>query len=346
MRYTEQYLKDIEMIIPQIKGLENIYGKKLLITGATGMVCSTIVDVICYLNQKEKAGIRLFLAGRNKNRIIERFKGIMTEADFGFLTYDASVSQEFNIKIDFIVHGASNANPAIYAREPVETLLGNIIGLNSILSLTKRNPGSRVLYISSSEVYGNIVDGNNKAYKEEDYGFVDILNPRACYPNGKRAAETLCASYRQEYGTNYVVVRPGHIYGPSITKTDTRASASFIKNAASGQDIVMKSDGAQLRSYCYSLDCASAIITVLLNGETGNAYNISNKDSVVSIREMAEALAQASGVNVTFENPSDIEQRSYNLMSNSALNVEKLESLGWKALFGLKEGIEKTLKYY
>lgn len=140
-------------------------------------------------------------------------------------------------------------------------------------------------------------------------------------------------------------MRPGHIYGPTITKDDTRASAAFTWDAVVGKDIVMKSVGEQLRSYCYTLDCASAILTVLLNGESGRAYNISNKDSVVSIRDMAEALANAGGCRVIFEMPSDIEKKSYNLMSTSALNAEKLERLGWKAEFDLEEGAMKTLKY-
>jgi nucleoside-diphosphate-sugar epimerase len=173
---------------------------------------------------------------------------------------------------------------------------------------------------------------------------VDILNPRAAYPSGKRAAETLCASYGDQFGTDTVIVRPGHVYGPGVKESDTRASADFSRRAARGEAIIMKSAGAQLRSYCYALDCASALITVLIAGKSGEAYNISNRDSVVSIRDMAEALAEAGGVPVRFENPSDLEKKGYNLMDNSGLDASKLEALGWKACFSLAEGAKSTVE--
>ncbi len=345
MHYTSDYWKDVKKVIKNIPCIDRLYGKTLLITGATGMVCSSVVDIIFYLNKNAGADIKLILAGRNINRICERFQGILDENDFSFIEFDANVPTNINVHSDYIIHGASNANPAIYVSEPVETLLGNIIGLKCLMDLAK-DYGSRLLFVSSSEVYGNRLDGNNNPYKEDDYGYVDILNPRACYPNGKRAAETLCASYAMEYGVDYVVVRLGHIYGPSITNSDTRASAEFTRDVISKKDIIMKSAGSQLRSYCYTLDCASAILTVLLNGQSSNAYNISNKNSIVSIRELAEALAKVGGVKVIYENPTDTEKKGYNLMNNSSLNSDKLEFLGWNAVFDLETGVSSTIKNY
>ena len=223
-------------------------------------------------------------------------------------------------------------------------MLANIIGLNTLLKSATCNNAKRLLYISSSEVYGRKEE--KRPYKEDDYGFVDILNPRASYPSSKRAAETLCAAYSAEYGLDTVIVRPGHIYGPTITDSDSRASAQFTRKAKAGENIVMKSAGSQLRSYCYTLDCASAIITILINGKKGEAYNISNPKSNVTIREMAEALSKAGKVNILFENPSDMELNSFNLMDNSSLKSEKLEQLGWQAVYGITEGALKTLKFF
>ncbi len=346
MRYDKEYWNDVSSIISQIPNIEKLYGKKILITGATGMVCSAVVDIIIWLNKMFTANIKVILAGRSHERITNRFAGVLREEDFTYIEFDSTKFQEYNISVDYIIHGASNANPAAYLKEPVETIIGNVIGLQSLLELARKNHGSRMLFISSSEVYGNRQGENADAFKEEDYGYVDILNPRACYPNGKRAAETLCVSYSQEYNVDTVIVRPGHIYGPTITKTDNRASAEFTKNVVECKNIVMKSAGTQLRSYCYMLDCASAIITVLLNGKRENAYNISNKKTVISIYEMAEELARQGGVKVIYENPSDAEQRSYNLMDNSSLNADKLEELGWNALFDLHEGVKKTILFY
>lgn len=338
MRYSESYWEDVRLVSKHIPQVEKLKNKKVLITGATGMVCSSVVEILELLNRELNAGIKIVLAGRSEERIKERFN---RECEYEFILYDANKECELNADVDFIIHGASNANPILYAENPVETLLGNIIGTNTLLKLAK-SKDARLLYISSSEIYGGKND--NYPYSEADYGFVDILSSRACYPNGKRAAETLCIAYGDEYGVDTVIVRPGHIYGPAITTTDMRASAQFTRRALQGEKIIMKSAGTQMRSYCYTLDCASAILTVLLHGKIGSAYNISNRNSVVTIRELAETLAKYSGTEIVFTNPSDRERKGYNLMTNSSLDSRKLEELGWSAHFDLNNGVKRMLE--
>ena len=341
--YNEKYWEDTERVIAHIPDIERLYGKKILITGATGMICSAVTEILLHLNKVHKADIKIILAGRSEERIKKRFYASEYGKDYFYIYFDATDNFEFHEQVDYIIHGASNATPATYTSQPVETMLANLIGLHSLLKYTAENSVSRMLYISSSEVYGCL--DNKTPFEENVYGTVDILNPRNCYPNAKRTAETLCISYNQEYHTDTVIVRPGHIYGPTITNTDNRASAQFTRNAVNGENIVMKSAGLQLRSYCYTMDCASAILAVLLNGITGNAYNISNPDSVVTIRDVACALAEYAGTEVVFENPDDTEKKGYNLMSDSSLKSEKLESLGWSAEFSLKEGIAHTVDF-
>ncbi|MCI8950791.1 MAG: NAD-dependent epimerase/dehydratase family protein [Lachnospiraceae bacterium] len=342
MIYTESYWLDIKTVIKNIPNIEELYLKKILITGASGMIGSAVAELLFYLNRECDAGIDIFLAGRSEEKMSRRF--YLFSGEYTFIKYDAIEAPSIHIVPDYIIHGAGNANPSVYTKQPVETMLGNFIGLNALLHMAAEKKCKRVLYISSSEVYGNKTI--NEPYIESDCGTLDILNPRACYPNAKRASETLCVSYKDEYGIDVVIVRPGHIYGPAITETDNRASAQFTRNVVNGQDIVMKSAGTQIRSYCYTLDCASAILTVLLKGASGNAYNISNKNSLVSIRDLAEIFAACSGTNVIFEHPSDAEKRGYNLMQNSALYSDKLESLGWKACFGPQAGVMKTIQYF
>ncbi len=368
IRYCEDYWNDVDRALACIPNPEKLDGRSVLITGATGMICSSLADLLLRLNSRRDcagrsertdgvggsgdsaAGIRIILAGRSEERIRARFAGFTGGRDYFFLRYDATETDDVkqpDYSADYIIHGASNADPAVLSAEPVETILANVAGLNRMLSAACAGGSRRLLYISSSEVYGNRTAAEDELpYSEEDYGYVDLLNPRSSYPCSKRTAETLCVSYGQEHGLDTVIVRPGHIYGPQITERDSRASAQFTRNAAAGDDIVMKSAGTQLRSYCYTLDCASAILAVLLNGENGNAYNISNRDSIVTIRDVAEALAKAGGTRVVFEEATEREKAGYNLMTNSSLNARKLEGLGWKAVFGLEEGAEKTLAFY
>lgn len=341
VKYSDQYWKDIDTIVKKNPIIKQIKNKKILITGATGMVCSSVVDVLLYLNKYKGYNVRLTLAGRNAARVKARFKKFDVDVDYYFIQFDATKDIKLNLEVDYIIHGASNANPVAYSKEPVETALGNIIGTNALLRFSAQNKVKNFLFLSSSEVYGKKKE--NQPYRECDYGFIDILNYRSAYPNAKRLAETLCIAYQKEFEVKTSIVRLGHIYGPTISATDSRASAIFTREAVAGNDIVMKSSGNQLRSYCYTLDCASAMLTVLIIGKAGEAYNVSNSSSVVTIREMAEELAKVGGVNIIYQNASEQEKKSYNLMLNSALDSTKLENLGWNACFNLHDGVKATV---
>lgn len=342
MKYCKQYWQDLDCVSKCIPHLERLKNKRVFISGASGLIGSAIADLCFFLNKERNTNMRIYLAGRNKNRIAERFYTFQENRDYEFVLFEATSFNTLSIHADFWIHAASPADPRQISSFPIETMMANFVGLNNILSVASQQDEARVLYVSSSEVYGT--KDSSTSYKEEDLGYVDILNPRASYPCSKRAGETLCVAYGKEHCLDTVIVRPGHIYGPTMTDEDSRASSQFPREILAGKPIVMKSKGEQLRSYCYVLDCASAILTVLLNGEKGNAYNISNKDSVVTIREMAEAFAKAGNKHIIFEIPSTEEKKSYNLMNNSSLNAEKLEQLGWKAWFNMQEGAEHTLK--
>lgn len=335
LRYTDRYLEDLCKIRSSVPDPQRLMGKSILITGAGGMICSAMTDFLLDL------GMEVYAAGRSVQRLQSRFSHWQDCPRLHFVQYDALEPLEGDIAYDYILHGASNASPKAYGAQPVETMLANLTGMQEVLRYAKDHGTKRVLYVSSSEVYGK-KEGKDP-YHEQEYGFVDILNPRACYPCAKRAAETLCAAYAQEYGVDTVIVRPGHIYGPTATPSDDRASSQFPRDVLAGKDIVMKSAGAQLRSYCYVLDCVSAMAAVLLEGKTGCAYNISNRRSVVTIRQMAEGFARAAGRQILFEDPTAAEAQSYNLMDNSALDASSLEALGWKGLFDLERGVEATL---
>ena len=342
MNYTESYLKDLTNIQNVIANLDKLKNKNILITGAGGLICSAIVDFLIQLNDTKEMNINIYLAARNYDKLERRFKSRMNRTDVHFCQYDACEPVLFAEKIDYLIHGASNAHPAVYVSQPVETMLANFIGMKNILEYAHKSNSTRVLYISSSEVYGKKDDG--LPYFEDDYEYLDILNLRACYPSSKRAAETLCIAYQNEYNVDTVIVRPGHVYGPTMTETDTRAASQFAKDVINNKEIIMKSMGTQLRSYCYVLDCVSAIITVLLNGEKGEAYNISNAQSVVTIRDLAECFCKYGNQQLKFELPTESERAGYNLMDNSSLDSSKIENLGWRGLFDLQSGVKATLE--
>lgn len=300
---SQTYLKDMDYVIDNNQDiLRNLSGSKILITGATGLVCSPIADLIFRSNKSLGTDIQLYLAGRNEERARKRF----SNENFIFVPYDATARNQFDFHVDYIIHGASNSGPKDITVYGIETMLDNFNGMYELLEYSSREGVKNILYISSSEVYGK--KKSIEPFTEDEYGWVDILSPRSSYSSSKRAAETLCACFSDERGIKTTIVRPGHIYGPTARRNDSHVSAIFSFNAADGKNLVMKSVGEQIRSWCYCLDSASAILTVLLNGQSMNAYNISNPSSVASIKDMAELLAKGAGAELVMDMPDDEEK--------------------------------------
>ncbi len=337
------WIADIDKVIEVVPELDRLAGKSLMITGAAGLVCSAIVDIIFRYNDTHDDKIQVLAAGRWPEEMSARFGDQVNREDFTFVVYDASKTDNvIDVHADYIIHGASNASPNMIVKEPVETMMSNFLGMKYLLDYAKEQGTKRILYISSSEVYGE--KEGTEPYKEGQYGYIDLLKSRNSYSVGKRAAETLCASYADEYGMESVIVRPGHIYGPTASPYDKRVASAWSYAVAKGEDIVMKSDGSQIRSYCYCLDCASAMLKVLLCGENCHAYNISNPDSIISIKDMAEILSKSAGVELRMELPTEEERKGFNPMSNSSLESASLTGLGWHGCFDAETGFGHTVK--
>lgn len=337
------WITDIDKVLHILPELDNLAGKSVMVTGATGLIGSSVVDILCRYNDTHDEKIQIFAAGRSMKSMIIRFGEQTKREDFTFIAYNAlKMDNKICVHADYIIHGAGNAFPCMIVKEPVETMIGNFLGMKCLLDYAKEQETKRVLYISSSEVYGE--KKGNEPYREEQYGYIDLLKPRSSYSIGKRATETLCVSYADEYGVESVVVRPGHIYGPTASPYDNRVSSVWAHSVARGEDIIMKSNGTQIRSYCYCLDCASAILKVLLCGGKSCAYNISNPNSVISIKEMAEILVKNACVQLKQELCTVEEQKGFNPMSNSSLDSTRLLNLGWTGCFNAEEGFSHTVK--
>ena len=340
---SKLWISDLDETIAALPELAQLANKSVMVTGCTGLICSAVVDVLIRWNETYNEKINILAAGRSEKKIEARFSPYLAEDWFTFVPYDASSTEnDLPLPCDYIIHGASNASPNKIVKEPVETMLSNVLGMKYLLDYAKERRVKRVLYISTSEVYGR--KEHNNPSKINEYGWIDLLNSRNSYSIGKCAAETMCASYADEYGVESVIIRPGHIYGPTAVESDNRVSSAWAYDVARGKDVVMKSDGSQIRSYCYCLDSASAILTVLLKGENVHAYNISNPDSIINIRGMAEILTKSAGVQLKMELPTEAEKKGFNPMSNSSLDSTELLALGWRGLFDAERGFSHTVE--
>ncbi len=318
--------------------IEDLRSKSILITGASGLICSAFVDCLMYYNTQHKASIKIYAVSRNEEYARKRFGACWENPWFTFIGHDVIEPFSLDVPLDYIIHGASNASPKRYATDPVGTMKSNLWGVANLLELAKEKK-ARLLYISSGEVYG---EGDGSDFSEEYSGYVNCLNPRACYPSSKRASETLCISYKEQYGVNVVIARPCHIYGSDIERDD-RAFAQFLRRVKTGEDVIMKSEGRQVRSYCQVEDCASALMYILLRGTNGAAYNIANRESVISIKELAELIAKIGEKKVVLDLSSEQESKGYSVVQRAVLDSSRLESLGWKPLVLLEDGLNRIL---
>lgn len=338
-RQSKLYTEDLKTTLTHAVNIEKLYGEKVLITGATGTIGSFAADTLIHLNQKEKANIRVLLAGRSVEKLQNQFG---SNDNVKCLSYDLNAPIEFDEDVDYVIHAAGNAHPAAFNGDPVGTIVGNIDSTYRLLEYARNHNGKRLLYVSSGEVYGQ-GDISIDAFDETYSGYLDVLSPRSCYPLSKRMVENLCASYWKQYGIETVIARPCHTYGPFMTSSDNRAHTQFFHNALSGEDIVMKSAGTQMRSYNYVADCVAGLLTVLVNGKAGEAYNLANPKARVTIAELAEKIATAEDCKVVFENPTEADVANRSPIPKQVLATEKLESLGWQPAFGSDVGIRHTL---
>ena len=338
---NETYLNDLLRAVDSCDFLDRLDGKTVFITGASGLICSCLVDLLIVYNEKRGGNATLILAGRDPEALEKRFEC----ADRPYIScvhYDAAEAFQLDADVDYIIHGAGNAYPKRIINMPVETIMGSIFGIYNLLQAVRDRLHTRILLISSSEVYGNKTD--DMPFKEEEHGYININHARSSYPIGKIAAETICASASAEYGIDSVIVRPGHIYGPTASLHDNRVSSAFAYESAKGNPIIMKSRGEQKRSYCYCVDCASAILTVLVKGRPDTAYNIGCDLETVSICEMAHILADAGHVEIKTELPDEGEKKGFNPMSQSCVDTSRLKQLGWNCLFPPAEGLQHTVQ--
>lgn len=337
--YTDDFRK-IEETYAFSKELD---GKSILITGATGLVGSCIVDFFMYLNKTYNCNIRVIGLGRNKEGLMKRFRDYLDISSFSMIVGDISDGLNLQEKMDYIIHAASNADPISFSKDPVGTMKANLIGTMNVLEYSKSVTNCKVLFVSTTEIYGKN-DFIDDGITENSYGILDCNSLRACYPESKRAAETLCNSYSSQFDINVVIARLCYIYGPTMTNSDSRVSAQFIRKALEKSDIVLKSEGLQKRSYCYVTDAISGILVAMIKGKNCNAYNISNPDSNVTIKQMAEITANEYNLKVIYELPEEIEKKGYSTQGHIIVNSEKLASLGWKANTSINDGIKKTVE--
>ncbi|MDD2957039.1 MAG: NAD-dependent epimerase/dehydratase family protein [Lachnospiraceae bacterium] len=314
----------------------------ILITGANGLIASSLAEELLEVNQEKKLDLNIYALCRTKEKAEKRFRDHLEDPAFHLLIQDVCAPLEFDIEFRYIIHAASSAHPGAFNTSPVDVMKANFLGTLNLLEYAVKYKNTRFLLVSSSEVYGEN-EAEVQLFTEDINGTVDYTKFRSCYPESKRAAETLCMSFKKQYGADVVIVRPAYIYGKNILDSNTRADVYFLRQVMNKKDIVMYSKGTQVRSYCYVNDCTAGMLYAALAGESGEIYNIGDESCVITLWDYAQKLADIGGVELRYEPETTPAGTVFLKTTRCILDTTKLRGLGWKPQYSLEEGIKDML---
>lgn len=342
---NKEYMEDVLSVAGLDLPWDKLQGRSVMLSGATGLIGSFLIDVILEKNTRENLNCTVFALGRNEEKAKARFCKFADDSHYVFIPYDVKlplVRDEIDT-VDYILHLASNTHPMLYSTDPIGTITTNIIGLQNLLDFAVKHNAARFAFASSNEVYGEN-RGDVELFDEDYCGYINCNTLRAGYPESKRCGEALCQAYRVQNGLDVVVTRFTRSYGPTMIMSDTKAISQFIRKGIAGEDIVLKSEGTQYYSYTYMADAVSGLLWILLAGESGEAYNIAEEHSDIMLKDLAAVIAGIKGKKVVFELPDAVEAAGYSKATKARLNGDKLLKLGWKPKYDIKSGMERTIR--
>ncbi len=337
---------DINEIIDNPIDWEKLKGKTVLITGAMGMIATYLVYTLLSVDQLFQLNLKVIGLVRDKNRADKHFKLITDNPRFSLLVGDVTNNNLYdNLKIDYIIHAASQTNAKQFMTMPVETIKTNVNGTINLLELAKKN-NAKFLLLSTREVYGK----NNQldSVRENEIGIIDYTQIRSCYPESKRMSELLCLSYQNEYNIDCKIARIEHVYGPGITLGDGRVMGDFIAAIVKHNDIIMKSEGLTELSLTYISDVVSGLMLLLLNFKD-TIYNLSDDKTVFLVKDLAQYLCELfkdRNIKLVKHIMSEEAAKGYLQHKVPLLNSNKAINEGWNKKVSFKDGIYRVVSYY
>lgn len=350
-RVSSVVREDARLVVEEMgETLRQLAGTTMLVTGASGFLCSYLLDVVATFNDMNSGAqppCRVLALDNFKSGLPERIEHLRERPDIHFIRHDVSQPFQPDAPVDWIIHGASIASPTIYRLYPLETIDANVNGARHMLELARRGARSMV-YLSTSEIYGD----PDPAFipTPEDYrGNVSCTGPRACYDESKRLSETLCTTYYRLYGTPVKMVRPFNVYGPGQRLDDKRILPDLMSAAVQRQPFVLYSDGRATRSFCYVRDAVRAMLYVLLSQANGEPFNIGNDTEEISIAGLAERLSEvvtSAGVPVEYQVSGDPQYLTDNPQRRCPDLTKLRAHTPYSPEVNLTEGLTRTLRSY
>lgn len=335
-----------EKTLQAVEPLKEEFNKTtVLITGATGMIGQNLVAVLLAMNEQLNTHVHLVAHARNKAKADKLFKMYSDREDFEVVISDV---KELKVEknVDYMIHTAGvTGGSKQHIDFPMRTISTALDGMKNILDMAVEKKCKGVVYLSSLEVYGNSGLASKDIY-ETDGGYIDPTNVRSSYSESKRMCECMCASYTKQFGIPTYIARLTATFGYGVTYKDNRVFAQFARSVIEKKDIVLNSTGETVRNYCDAEDAATAILMLLVRGTAGQAYNIANMETDISIKDLAQKFIETfpeSNISLKFDLKEDVAKLGYNGIMRNVLNSEKLMSLGWKPIFSMQDMIKRLV---
>lgn len=344
MKFNKIINEDLEQIIEENNGLKELYNQTIMITGASGLIGNYFMNTFIKLNEEHGANIKIIPLMRNVNKL---GKEVLSKDYVYPIVQDIIDPIAYDGDVEYIIHAASPASPPLMREKPVETNFANTIGTANALRFAKEHNTKKFLFTSSREVYGQGIS-DQKYFKEDDLGIINQLIPRNSYAESKKAAENMCLGFKEEYGLDTKIVRLGQTFGPGMNIDGGMVHTEFLKMLLNNEDIVLKSDGSSIRTYTYISDAVSAMFKILLKSED-IAYNATNNENEVSIKELAEIivdLCPEKKSKVVFDIEEEKEGYDYSTFKFCLITSEKIRNeLGWIPKYSLEEGLKRSVEF-
>ncbi|MEM7294891.1 MAG: NAD-dependent epimerase/dehydratase family protein [Pseudomonadota bacterium] len=291
---------DVDYICRKLESeFTQMSGKRLLITGGAGFLGHYFVLSVLHWNKAFSPDkvIDLTIHDNFSRGYPDWLEAVKDDPTLTIVTHDVCNPLPDGMPdYQYIIHGASIASPTYYRIHPIQTMDANVDGLRYLLEYCReshedsaRESVEGFLFFSTSEIYGD-PQPENIPTPETYRGNVSCTGPRACYDESKRYGETLCVNFAQQYSLPIKTARPFNNYGPGLKITDRRALPDFARDVLNGEDIVLLSDGAPTRTFCYVADAVIGYYKILVRGEPGEAYNIGMDKPEISIAELADRV--------------------------------------------------------
>lgn len=337
--------RDLDIIRRGIANWKMYSNQTILVTGATGRLGRYIVETLVDVDLKYNLNLRVVGMARNQEKVRAVFGDLLEFPNVSFIYQDVNTPIEYDGEVAYIFHTAGPAAPKDYKRSTTNVLWAHVNGTHNVLEFARTHGTKKIFYVSTVEVFGE--QKADLKIGEDFMGPLQHLKSRACYPEAKRVCETMLACYKDDFAIDFCGVRLCHTLGAGIALDDGRGFAEFIDCALKGEDIVLHSDGSAMRTYTYTPDAVNAFFMIMERGESGAMYNVAAEDNLISIRDLAQLIADLSPKKTTkvrfSEEASNMPYLPFKL---AIMDTSKVRELGWTPQTKLEDMFRWTIESF